>query len=82
MVNIDTDCEATEVDCPDFTVQPEDIGTYKNTSEFLPAYSQCTINIDATAGVGRVIFDDANSLGVLVNGYVQGEPITIPAGER
>ena len=43
----------------------------------------CTITVDATENVARVIFEssgDTGELGVLVPGYVDGQPITIPEG--
>ena len=42
---------------------------------------KCTITIDATAGVARVLFTDASDLGVLVNGYKIGDVFTVPEGE-
>jgi len=42
---------------------------------------RCTISIDATQGVARVLFSDASELGVLFNEYQIGDVLTIPEGE-
>lgn len=47
----------------------------------LQAGQKCTVSIDAKAALGRVIFTSAVNLGVLWNGYVPTDPITIPMGE-
>ena len=47
----------------------------------LPQGGQCTVTIDATQAMGRITFQKAVNLGVLYNGYLINEPITIPKGE-
>ena len=37
----------------------------------------CTIKVDATEAVARVIFDNDDDLGVLSADYVIGQPITV-----
>ena len=37
--------------------------------------------MDATQGVGRVVFDDTTNLGVEVDGYTIGDVITVKEGE-
>ena len=44
--------------------------------------SKCTIYIDASETVARVIFDNDEDLGVLWPDYVIGTPITIEKGTR
>ena len=41
---------------------------------------KCTISVDATAGVARVLFSDASELGVLFSEYKINDVITIPEG--
>ena len=48
----------------------------------LPKGGQCTIYIDATKSMARVRFNKGANLGVLFTGYKDGEPITIPKGEK
>ena len=75
-------CLETEGQCQDFESGPEFEGTYLNDTKYLQRGQSCTITIDATKGVARVILEDqTEKLGVMYNGYVLGTPITIPAGE-
>ena len=84
MIDIDSDCAADEAvgACQDFTSEEAYYGTYFNSTRFLKAGQKCTISIDASAAVARVIFDDVTNLGVLFNGYEIGKAITIPQGEK
>ena len=83
MIDIDEDCAAISNDgaCNDFVSDKSLYGQQFNTTQFLNEGEQCQITIDARGGVARVIFDDTSDLGVLYNGYVIGEAITIPEGE-
>ena len=83
MIDIDADCGATEDTgvCKSFVSSKDKFGKYENSTDTLMAGSKCTVSIDATAALARVIFDDTQDLGVLFNGYNIGEPITIPEGE-
>jgi hypothetical protein len=40
----------------------------------------CTVKVDATEAVARVIFDNDDDLGVLKADYVIGQPITVEKG--
>ena len=40
----------------------------------------CTVKVDATEAVARVIFDNDDDLGVLKADYVIGQPITVDKG--
>ena len=42
----------------------------------------CTITVDATQGVARVIFDDSTTLGVQVENYKIGSVITVEPGQK
>ena len=83
MIDIDADCAATEAVgvCDPYVSTKEAYGQYVNVTKSLPAASKCTVSVDASAALARVIFDDTQDLGVLFNGYTIGEPITIPEGE-
>ena len=84
MIDIDADCGATPAEgvCKSFVSSPDKYGkAAQNSTDTLTAGSKCTVSIDATAALARVIFDDTTNLGVLFNGYVIGQPITIPEGE-
>ena len=48
----------------------------------LQAGQKCTVQVDATAALGRVRFDNALNLGVLWNGYNSEDPITVPEGKQ
>ena len=41
---------------------------------------KCTFMVDASSVVGRVTINANKDLGVLVPGYVAGQPITVPRG--
>ena len=83
MIDIDEDCGAVEAIgvCDAFVSTKEMYGQYNNGTKSLPAAGKCTVNVDASAALARVIFEDSASLGVLFNGYQIGQPITIPEGE-
>ena len=83
MIDIDADCEATEAIgvCDPFVSSKDKYGEYSNVTKSLPPAAKCSVNIDASAALARVVFDDTQNLGVLFNGYVIGQPITIPEGE-
>ena len=79
MVDIDKDCDAKNVSIQDFVAVDNFV---KEQREFnLKAGQQGTLTIDARAGMVRVMFSKTAGLGVLYNGYQNGNPITIPAGE-
>ena len=58
------------------------VGTYTNFTRTLKDNAKCTVYIDATEEVARVIFDNDEDLGVLWPDYVIGTPITIEKGKR
>ena len=41
---------------------------------------KCTVVVDASAAVARVLFSDSPDLGVLMNQYKVGDVITVPEG--
>ncbi len=58
----------------------------KQTNKSLGTNSKCQIVVDATERVARVTFSQPSllknpTLGVMVPGYVMGQPITVPQGE-
>lgn len=74
-------CQPTIATCHSFISTEQAAGTFTNYTETLPLGSECTVKIDASNYVGRVIFDDSDTLGVEVKGYKIGKPITVKAGE-
>ena len=46
----------------------------------LPPGSTCDFEVDATEAMGRIQFNRTSELGVLINGYTNGMPITVPKG--
>ena len=79
-LDIFEDCEAEEETgtCGEFISLKEFDGVYTNTTRTLKDNSMCTVLVDATDYVGRVIFYNDPDLGVLEPDYVIGQPITVP----
>ena len=76
-----TSCSPSEGTCPSFTSSANAYGVYTNTTQALASGEYCSIYVDATQAVARVIFDNTNNLGIVeVEGYVYGSPISIDAG--
>lgn len=76
-----TACSPTTATCPEFYSSANAYGVYTNTTQALASGEQCSIYVDATEAVARIIFDNTNNLGIVeVDGYVYGSPITIDAG--
>ena len=84
MVDIDRDCNATtqKFVCPSYVATPAKVGVNTTIKEntTLPAGGKCTMTIDATQEVARVLIKEGNELGVLFNQYKMNEWITIPKG--
>ena len=83
------DCQAETAPCPEFTSSKqydlgEPLGRHRNLTWVLPSGSKCTVKIDSTNYIGRVLFDN-------IQGYlgVEDQPaewdisqkITSPVGE-
>ena len=70
-LDIFEDCGAVDRPeaCSSFTSTEFDFGQPQNLTMFLRSGETCETKIDATQAVGRVVFDDQYSLGVLYNGY-------------
>ena len=76
-------CEPEDIACPEYESAPEKYQTYSNNSWTLVSGGKCTIKIDATKGVARVVFDDnvTNSkLGMMYEGYKVGDVISFDSG--
>ena len=52
-----------------------------NVTKTLSDNEMCTIRVNATETLARVIFDDSDNLGVLYPGYKMGQPITVDQGK-
>lgn len=71
---ISTTCHET------FVSTPDKYGSYQNTTWTLPQGSYCDIVIDASQGVGRVIFDETSFLGMDGTDKKLGDVITFESG--
>ena len=84
MVDIAKDCEAPEVKqaCPNFKSSKAMFGKNDTRKNGLILYegTKCTMVIDATEEVARVMITEANMIGVLFNEYDRNNWITIPKG--
>ena len=81
MIDIDLDCHAEPPSrpCNSFTSSQSYYGSpFQNTTQILRFREKCEIKVDARQGVARVIFYDVTELGVLINGYVLGDVVTVP----
>ena len=82
-------CETAETACPEFVSTKqydlnEPLGKHKNITWTLPAGTQCTVKIDATEYVGRVLFDGVQgNLGIEPYDplYDFTEKISFPQGQ-
>ena len=72
-------CTPEEVGCPSFASTPELYQKYENTTWSMAAGSKCTVSIDATAGVARVIFSSTIYLGINYDAKID-EVITFESG--
>uniref|UniRef100_A0A7S3IQ18 Uncharacterized protein n=1 Tax=Strombidium inclinatum TaxID=197538 RepID=A0A7S3IQ18_9SPIT len=80
-LDIDSNCEADKKNtCGEFESEQAKMGVYFNSSAYLFEGEYCSIKVDATQAVARLILDDFDEIGILYNGYKIGEPITVPAG--
>ena len=75
-------CEAEIVTCMDFESTPDKSQTYFNRTWTLPAGTYCTLTIDATQFVGRVVFDSTSYLGIMEPGAKIGDVITVESGVK
>ena len=80
-LDLETHCESDEADPIDFEFTPDVYGDWNNSTKRLEENTYCDITMDATQGVGRVVFDDTTNLGVEVDGYTIGDVITVKEGE-
>ena len=73
------DCSPDDVTCPGFVSSPEKYQKYENQTWSMAAGGKCTVRIDATAGVARVIFSSTLYLGIEFDAQVD-DVITIESG--
>ena len=74
-----TMCQPDNITCPAFVSDQTKYGAYTNTTWSLAAGGMCTVSIDATKGVARVIFDETSFLGI-ESGARIGDIITFQSG--
>ena len=75
-------CEAEIVTCMDFESTPEKAQEYFNRTWTLPAGTYCTLTIDATKFVARVVFDSTSYLGIEEENAKIGDVITVENGVK
>ena len=76
-------CEPDEIDCPGpFISSPEKYARYENNTWSLPSGAKCTVKLDATNGIARVIFDNTSFLGIEDDKAQIGDVITVETGIR
>lgn len=75
-------CTPSVTNCNSFVSTSTAAGQQVNYTETLALGEYCNITIDATNYVARVVFDDALTLGVDLNGYKVGEVHVVPLGEK
>merc|ERR1712045_350513 len=73
------DCTPEETECLSFTSTPELYQKYENTTWSMAAGSKCTVTVDATDGVARVIFSSTVYLGINFDAKID-EVITLESG--
>ena len=74
------DCSPTVYTCPSFTSSSSAQGQYTNYTQILPIGTYCTVTVDASQALARVIFDDTTQLGTTMADYVIGTPLTVKSG--
>ena len=78
-------CEPEDIACPEFVTDPEKYQTYSNNTWSLAQGGKCTVKINATNGVARVVFDYGvtnSQLGLAFPGYKTGDVISFDSGEN
>ena len=70
-------CTPTLTTCHAFVSSEQAKGQFVNHTETLASGEYCEVNVDTTAYVARVVFDDALTLGVEINDYKIGEMYTV-----
>ena len=76
------ECVPSNATCPSFTSSDQAYGVWTNSTQSLATTEQCTVSVDATAAIARVVFSDADSLGIVgYSDYIMGEPLVVAAGE-
>lgn len=80
-------CNPKEVSCSGYYSSPDKYGTYDNrTSVMLQSGEFCKLDIDATNGLARVIFEGywpVDGLGIVeYPNYFQGDILTFQAGDN
>ena len=76
-------CSPDEISCPSYTSNPAKYQVYENKTWSLSQGGKCTVRIDASQGVARVIFENSRYLGIEMEGAKPdvGDVITIGEGD-
>jgi len=76
-------CEPNEALCPEFKSSTEKFQLNTTSEQTLKKGEFCTVKIDATEALARVVFeDDSDSLGIEFDGAKIGQPITFESGQN
>ena len=77
------ECNPTNGTCQNFTSSAAAYGVWTNTTTTLATTEECTIQVDASAAVARVVFTEGTNLAIVgQDKYVQGDTITVAAGGK
>ena len=74
------DCEPTDTNCPSYTSSFDKAQSYENQTWSLAMGGKCTVEIDATDFIARVIFSNTNQLGIERPNTNIDDVITIKGG--
>lgn len=74
-------CSPTLTTCHAFISSEQAKGQFVNYTETLASGEYCEVNVDTTAYVARVVFDDALTLGVEIDDYTIGKMHTVKEGQ-
>ena len=59
-LDLQVDCEPENITCPSFKSTPEKYQQYFNNTWTMAEGGFCTVGVDATEGIARVIFDNTS----------------------
>ena len=76
-------CQPDEISCPEYVSTTDKYQVYDNKTWSLSQGGQCTVKVDASEGVARVIFENSRYLGIEMEGKNPevGDVITVKEGD-
>ena len=75
------DCKPSLTTCHSFVSGAQQQGQWTNYTETLALGEYCTVEVDATAFVAHVVFDNALTLGIQIDSYRIGNVIDVSQGQ-